>query len=44
MKKYTNKVLITGFAIFLVFALAFFFVKPYQIKKKMNQNEFTINR
>ena len=46
MKKYTNKVLITAMALFLVVTTILFFIKAYEVKKQIeysNTNELIIN-
>jgi len=45
MKKYTNKILITGIVTFLAFAIIFFFVKTSEVKNRINSttNELIIN-
>ncbi|MCL2290350.1 MAG: hypothetical protein FWC34_06565 [Bacteroidetes bacterium] len=39
MKKYTNKVLITGIALLLAAATILFFIKTYEVKKAIKHSD-----
>jgi hypothetical protein len=39
MKKYTNKILISAIALFLIVTTILFFIRASEVKKQVEQNE-----